>query len=141
MERGYGERLVKSKILKARGESRKAFLNKEIPELLESKLTFNITYYPAFQNVRSILQELQIFLVPNKEHKKVFIEVLIVEFQNGKSLKVYLVRPALPKMDNARGSELRGKSIGQVCDHIIATNTFATKAGGKYLKFKKDPYL
>ena len=86
MERGYSERLVKMKILKARGESRKAFLEKGIPEFLESKLTFNITYYPAFQNVRSILQELQILLVPDKEHKKVFIEVPIVGFQNGTGL-------------------------------------------------------
>ena len=49
------------------------------------------------------------------------------------------MRPALPKMDNAGGSELCEKDTCQVCDHIITTNTFATKAGGKYLKFKKDP--
>ena len=84
-----------------------AFLNEGISELL--LLIFNITYYPAFQNVRSILEELQILLAPDKEHKKVFPEVPIVGFRNGKSLKEYLVRAALPKMDNAGSSEPCGK--------------------------------
>ena len=33
----------------------------------EQKLTFIITYYPAFQNFRNLLN---ISLTPNKEHKK-----------------------------------------------------------------------
>ena len=71
--------------------------------------------------MRSILEELQILPAPDKEHKKVFPEVTIVRFRNGKSLKDYLVRAALPKMDNVRGSEPRGKGTCQVCDHIITT--------------------
>ena len=39
-------------------------------------------------------------LAPDKEHKKVFPELPIVGLRNGKSLKDYLVRVALPKMDN-----------------------------------------
>ena len=46
-----------------------------------------------------------------KSIKKAFFEVPIVGFQNGKSLKYYLVRAAFPKMDNAWGSELCGKGI------------------------------
>ena len=42
----------------------------------EQKSTFNITYYPAFQNVRIIMEELHIFLTPNKDLKKVFPNVL-----------------------------------------------------------------
>ena len=34
-------------------------------------------------------------------------------FQNGKSLKDYLVRAALPKMDNAGGSQQCGKGTFQ----------------------------
>ena len=70
------------------------------------------------------MEELQILLVPDKEHKNFFHEVPIAGFRNGKSLKDYLVRAALPKMGNAGGSEPRGKSTCQVCDHIITTNTF-----------------
>ena len=54
----------------------------------QNKLTFNITYYPVFQNVRNILQELHILLTPDKEHKKVFQDIPIVGFRNGKSLKI-----------------------------------------------------
>ena len=46
----------------------------------EKKLTFNIAYYAAFQNVRSIMEELYIFLTPNKEHKKLFPDVPVVGF-------------------------------------------------------------
>ena len=73
MEKGYSERMVRMQILKARGVSRNSFLEWENTRTPESKLTFNITYYPAFQNTRSILQELQILLVPDIEHKKVFL--------------------------------------------------------------------
>ena len=86
MERGYSERMVRTQILKARGESRNSLLERGNTKTSDSKLTFNITYYQAFQNVRSILEELQTLLAPDKEHKKVFSEFLIMGFQNGKSL-------------------------------------------------------
>ena len=77
MERDYSERMARTQILKARGESRDSLLERGNTKT-NTKLTFNITYYPAFQNVRSILEELQILLAPDKEHKKVFPEVPIV---------------------------------------------------------------
>ena len=98
-----------------------------------------MTYYAAFQSVRSILEKLQILLASDKEQKKLFLEVPIVGFQNGKNVKDCLVRAALPKMDNAGGFESCGNGPYQVCDHITTTNTFTTKACGKYLKFKVGP--
>ena len=89
MERGYTERMVRTHQLKARGESRRSLLEEVNTKTTESELTFHITYYPAFQNVRSILEELLILLAPYKEHKKVFPEVPIVEFRDGKSLRDY----------------------------------------------------
>ena len=50
----------------------------------DQNLTFNITYYPAFQNVRAIMEELHILLTLNKEHKKVFPDVPVIGFRNGK---------------------------------------------------------
>ena len=41
----------------------------------EQKLTFNVTFYRAFQNVGAIMEELHILLTPNKEHKKLFPNV------------------------------------------------------------------
>ena len=51
--------------------------------MTEQKLTFNITYYPVFQNVRAIMEELHILLTPNKDYKKVFLNVLVVGFWDG----------------------------------------------------------
>ena len=139
LERGYSERLVRTLILKARCESRDRLLERGNTRTSESKLTFNITYYSAFRNVRCILQELQILLAPDIEHKKAFTEVPIVGRPNGKSIKDYLVRAALPKIDNAGGSEPCGKGTCQVCDHIITTNTFTTKACGEVFKIQSGP--
>ena len=85
------------------------------------------------------MEELQILLPPNKEHKKVFSEVPIVGFRNGKSYKDYLVRAALSKMGNAGGSKPCGKGTCQVCDHIITTNTFTAKACGEVFKIEGGP--
>ena len=132
IERSYSERMFRTQILKARGESRDSLLERGNTKTYDSKLTFNIIYYLAFQTVRSILEELQVLLAPDKEHKKFFPEVPIVGFRNGKSLKDYLVRAALPKIDNTGGSEPCGKDTCHVYGHIITTNTFTTKACGEW---------
>ena len=55
----------------------------------EQNLTFNITYYPAFQNVRIIIEELRTLLTPNKEHKKIFPSVSVIEgFGLGRALRI-----------------------------------------------------
>ena len=82
----------------------------------ESKLTFNIIYYPAFQSVRNILRELQILLAQDKEHKKVF-----------------------PKINNIGGSALCGKGTCQVCVYIIRTNTFTIKGCEEVFKIQSRP--
>ena len=101
-----------------------------------SKFTFKTTFYPTFQNVRSILKKLQILPAPDKEHKNFFPEVPIVRIWNGKSLKDYVVRAALPKINNAGGSEPCGKGACQVCDHLVATNTLTAKVCGEVFKIQ-----
>ena len=49
------------------------------------------------------------------------------------------MRAALSKMDNAGGSESCGNGPCQVCDHIITTNTFTTKACGEVFKIQSGP--
>ena len=75
-------------------------------------------------------------LAADKDHKKAFPEVLIVETRNGKNLKDYLLTAALAKMDSAGDSEPSGKDTCQVCDHRITSNTFTTKAFGEVFKFQ-----
>ena len=60
-------------------------------------------------------------------------------FRNCKSLKDYLVRATLTKMDNARGFEPCGKGTCEECDHINTTNTFTTKACGEVFKMQSGP--
>ena len=50
------------------------------------KLQFIMIYYQAFQNVGYILQELHLLLAPENEHTRVFPDVAVVEFRNGKNL-------------------------------------------------------
>ena len=109
MERGNNEKLIRKQIFSAREHSRDDHLEEEKQQMSEKKLTFNITYYPAFQNVRSIMDELHILLTHNKEHKKVFPDVLVVGFLNGKSLKDYLVRAKLSKLEESGRCEPCGK--------------------------------
>ena len=111
MERGYNEKMIRKQILRAREHTRNDLLEREKPQMPEQKLTFNIAYYPAFQNVRGIIKELHILLTPNKEHKRVFANVPVIGFRNGKSLKDLLVRPTLPKLNEGRRCKPCGKKF------------------------------
>ena len=80
MEREYNEKMIKKYIKEPKIIPGKSTLKEE-------KLTFNITYYPVFQNIRNILQELHLLVTPDKESKMVFSNVPVEVFRNGKSLK------------------------------------------------------
>ena len=107
--------------------------------LAEPKLTFNITYYPVFQNIRKILQELHSLLAPDKENMQVFSEVPVVRFRNGKSLKDYLVRAAVPKTNETGKCEPCGKKTCLVCNSIRTITTFTTEACGENFKIQSGP--
>ena len=65
IERGYSEREVRKQILRARGFSRDSLLDRENIREEQNKITFNLTYYPVFQNVKKILAELHLLLTPD----------------------------------------------------------------------------
>ena len=109
MERGYNEKMIRNQILRAREDSINDHLEREEQQISEQKLTFNITYYPTFQNVRAIMEELHILLTPNKEHKKVFLNLPVIGCRNGKSLKDFLVRAEVPKINGSSRCEPCGK--------------------------------
>ena len=139
MERGYNEKMIRKQILSAREHSRNDLLEREKQQICEQKLTFNITYYSAFQNVRAIMEELHILLTPNKEHKKVFPNVPVIGFRNGKSLKDFLVRGTLPKLYASGRCEPYGKKTFLVCDSISTAATFTTEACQETLKIQSCP--
>ena len=94
----------------------------------QNKLTFNTAYYPVFQNI---------LLTPGKEHKKVFEDIPVVGFRNGKSLKDDFVRTKLPNGEITGRYESCGKGNCQVCNFICDTDSFSTKACCETLKIHK----
>ena len=115
MEREYNGKMIRKQILRAREHSRKDLLEREKTETSEPNLTFNITYYPG----------------TDKEHQKVFPNVPIVGFCNGKSLKYYLVRVALPRTNETERCKPCGKKPCLVCNSLRTTTTFTTEACGE----------
>ena len=101
IERGYSEREVRKQILRARGFSRDSLLDRENTREEQNKITFNLTYYPVFENVKKISAESRLLLTPDVAHKAVFTNVLI-------SLKDHLAWVMIPKVD----AEGRSKSCG-----------------------------
>ena len=78
-------------------------------------------------------------LAPDKEHKKVFPDVTVVGFRNGKSLKDYLVRAALPKTNETGTCKPCGKKTCLVRNWIRTTTTFTTEASGEVFKIQSGP--
>ena len=92
MVRGYNKRMIRKHLERVpRIFQEISLFKKKKAEIIKQKLTFNISYYPVFQNVRNISQELHLLLAPDKKHKKVFPNIL-VGFTNCKSLENYIVR-------------------------------------------------
>ena len=115
-ERACSEKLVRKEILKARSQSRETLLNKEKMSRNDDRVTFNITYYPVFKNIRILLEELHILLAPDEQHRKVFTDIPRIGLKNGKSLKDHLVRSVLPKIDVAGNSgPCGGKRPCELC--------------------------
>ena len=86
-------------MLRRRDFSRDSLLERENTREEQNKITFNLTYYLVFQNVKKILAELHLLLTPDVAHKTAFINVPIIGFKNNTSLTDHLVRSVLPKVD------------------------------------------
>ena len=57
------------------------------------------------------MEELHTLLTPNKEHEKIFHNVPVVGFWNGKNLKDYLVRVKLLKLEESEDMNHVGKKL------------------------------
>ena len=128
--------MIRKQILRAREHSRHGLLDREKPQMPVQKLTFNITYYPTFKNIRAIMEEQYILSVPNKEHKNVFSNMPAIGFRNGRSFKDYLVRATLLILDESGRCQPCGKKTCLVCDSISTATTFTTEAYQKTFKIR-----
>ena len=85
------------------------------------------------------MEELHILLTPNKKHKKVLPNVSVIGFRNGKSLKDFLVRATLLKLNESGRCELCGKKTCLLCDSISTATTFTTEACQESFKIQSGP--
>ena len=79
MARGYNKVIMRKQMLSDRKQFRSDTLEREKQQMPEKKRTFNMACYPAFQNVRNIMEKLHILSTPNKEYKKVFPNKVVHE--------------------------------------------------------------
>ena len=77
--------------------------------------------------------------MPDEEHQKVFPNVPIVGFCNGKSLKDHLGRASLPILNQTLGNESCGKRNCQVCKFIVNADKFSPIATDETFKINKGP--
>ena len=102
----------------------------------------DLTCYPVFQNVKKILAELHLLLIPDVAHKAVFTSVPIIGFKNDRSLKHHLVWAVLPKGD----AEGRSKPCGEkkrsceLCKSVNDTSHFKRRDTNEIFNILKGPF-
>ena len=84
--------------LKARGFSREFLLDRESTREEQNKITFNLTFYPAIPNAKTILADFYFLFTPYVAHKALFTNVPAIGFKNYRSLKDHLVWTVLPRL-------------------------------------------
>ena len=136
IERGYNDKLVRDQILKARKHKRDDLLDKQKIKA-DPKLTLNITYHPAYANLKDHLKKIHILLAHDKEHSKVFPSPPIVGFKRGKSLKDFLVRAKLPEIKQPGKCRGCGNTLCQICKGFLtSTSSFHNASGDKTFEIK-----
>ena len=85
------------------------------------------------------MEKLHILLTPNKEHKKVFPNVPVIGFLNGKGLEDFLVRATLAKLNESRRCKPCGKKTCLVCNSINTAMAFTTEACQETFKIQSGP--
>ena len=123
LERGYKGKEVRQQLMRGRSICSDDLLNREKNLQEKSHITFDLTYYDIFKNVRKILEELHLLLTPDQAHK-FFSEIPIIGLENTKSLKDHLVRAVLPQLDGEGRSKPCEGQIVQVCESVKDTTKF-----------------
>ena len=141
-ERGYKHQLIDDQIKRACTFDRDDLLSKGKPPR-KNVVSLNIEYSPAFSKLSGVLKELNCILQGDEQHRKVFSDVPLVGFSNGKSLKNILVRAVLPKQNSSNagenGSQKCGKSKCEVCKNVVSTKKFSSKTTGEKFTIQKGP--
>ena len=138
----WKEKKVRKQVLRGRAICRDDLLNREQTLQEKTQVTFNLTYYSVFKDVRKILKELHLLLTPDQVHKRVFSEVPIIRYKNTKSLKDHLVRTVLPQLDRKGRSKKLCEGPNRscvVCDSVKDTAKFKKAESEETFDILKGP--
>ena len=90
---------------------------------------FNITYYPIFSKFKNILSIIHLLLTPDREHSKVFENILIRGFKKAKNLNGILVRSKVPPLKTEEGfCDPWNKPRYEIYKHITKTHQFQSSS-------------
>ena len=133
---------MNTRLTSGRKFSRNELLDKPFAKR-EHKMTFNITYHPAFRDIKKDLGNIHLLLACDREHKRVFPDVPMVGFRKAKSLKDFLVRAKIPKLEVSWGcSKCNKKGKGppcEVCNYIDVSTSFSDKDNTKVFNIRQGP--
>ena len=140
MERDYSERMVKTEVLKARGVSRDSLLVRGNSTTSESKLTFNITYYPA----RFSMSEASCRNFKFDQHLTKSIKKFFLRFRQWDSEMVKALRTTQSEQRYQRWIMIEvlnhvGRVLVKCVAILLQLTLLQQKHVGKHLKFKVDP--
>ena len=141
IERGYKHKVVEDQIKRACAFDRDDLLTNERPHS-KYQVSLNIEYNPVFQTIGKVLKELQCIIQGDSDHRKVFSDAPIVGFSNGKSLKSYLVRAVLPKVEEQKvqkGCFKCGGKRCEVCHNLKETSEFTSHVSKEIFTIEKGP--
>ena len=108
----------------------------------QNKITFDLTYYPIFQNLKKkIFTELHLLLIFDVAHKTFFKNMQIITFKNDTSLKGQLFWALLPKVDAEGRSKPFGKKKRpcEVCNSVNGTFHFKKRDTDENFNMLKGP--
>ena len=111
--------------------SRETLLSNERNPEVEDRLVLTLTYHPLLRDFQKVLNEVQILLTSNKEHKTVFGEKPpMIGWRKARTLKDYLFRSKTNNKDpkESKSVESNGKRC-QLCQYIEETCEFENADG------------
>ena len=133
-DRNYKQKLVREQILNARAAPGETLLDNERNPQVEDRLVLDLTNHPLLRDFQKVLNETQILLTPNEEHKTVFEDKTpMIAWRKPRTLKDYLVRPKTTNKDTkeSKSAQFNGKHC-QICQYIEDTCEFEDPGRNKY---------
>ena len=122
VNRGYKEYFVREQIVRASKLEREKLFNQEgrCSNKKKDQVPLVVTFHPALNELRRIVEKLHAMLDASEEHKEAFKEQLLVVFRRAPNLKDNLVRAKLPRSqtEGVRGCFKCGKVRCQVCSFM-----------------------